>query len=301
MNLKTIFGLIFLLIVVFLLGMYWFVPLKSGDFLVKTEENNFSLTNESDMQFYKNMRFPEPYISYRIEDCTLQKQEDMERGFDIIKDLTVLDFYPVTSNEEIYITCSSKNVIEEGMFVAGEGGPTKPIVAGNFVIILAGEILLIKDSKCPQPNVAMHELFHVLGFKHSENSNNIMYPVSKCDQEISQDMINLINELYSIPSYPDLVLGNVSATLNNRYLDVRATVWNYGFKDATSSTLIIYGDGKEIKRIDISPIEIGEGRSSYLSNIFISRLSLEKLELVVESNFPELDKENNRVILEIKK
>ena len=300
MNWKAIFGFIFLLVVVSLLAIYWFVPLDSSEFLVKNRETNFSLNNQTNMQFYPNMRFPEPRISYKIEDCTLQKQDDMKIAFNIIKNLTILDFYPVNSNEEISVTCSSENRIEEGMFIAGEGGPTNITQGDNFNVIFHGTILLIKDSKCKDPVVAMHELFHVLGFNHSENSNNIMYYVSKCKQEISDDMLDLINELYSIPSYADLSFENVSANMNGRYLNTNVTIRNYGLKEAGSSELKIYADGKEIKTMDLNPINIGYGRSLSLSNVFIPQLNVENLEFVIEAYFPELDKENNKIILEIK-
>ena len=300
MNWKAIFGFIFLLIVVSLLVIYWFVPLNSSEFLVKTRETNFSLDSKSDMQFYLNMRFPESRISYKIDDCTLQKQDDMKRAFNIVEDLTDLDFYPTTSNEEIYVTCSSTNKFEGGMFIAGEGGPTNITKGNDLNVIFQGTILLIKDSKCSEPNVALHELFHVLGFNHSENSNNIMYYVSKCRQEISDDMVDLINELYSIPSYADLSFEDVSANMNGKYLNTNFTIRNYGLKDTTSSKLKIYADGKEIKSIDIHPLEIGYGRSISLTNVFISQLNVNELEFLIETSFPELDKENNKIILEIK-
>jgi len=301
MNWKAIFGFIFLLIVVGLLIVYWFIPLDSSEFFVKNRETNFSLDSNSDMQFYSNMRFPEPEISYKIDDCTLQKQDDMERAFDIVENLTILNFYPVSSNEEISVTCSSDNRIEEGMFIAGEGGPTNITQGGNFNVIFHGIILLIKDSKCADPNVALHELFHVLGFNHSENPNNLMYYVSKCHQEISDDMVDLINELYSVPSYADLSFENVSATMNGKYLNTNFTIRNYGLKDVTSSQVKIYADGKNIKTVDLKPINIGYGRSIALSNVFITQLSVNELEFIIETSFPELDKENNKIILEIKK
>jgi len=301
MNWKAIFGFIFLLIVVILLAVYWFIPLNSTDFLVKTRETNFSLNTNNDMQFYENMRFPEPRISYKIDDCTLQKEDDMKRAFEIVEELTILDFYPVGSEEEISVTCSSNNKLEGGMFIAGEGGPTNISKGDEFNVIFHGTILLIKDSTCSDPNVALHELFHVLGFNHSSNSNNLMYYISKCRQEISDDMIDLINELYSVPSYADLSFEDVSATMNGKYLNTNFTVRNYGLKDATSSKLKIYADGKEIKAIDITPVEIGYGRSISLSNVFISQLNVNELEFLIETSFPELDKENNKIILEIKK
>jgi len=300
MNWKTIFGFIFLLIVVGLLVVYWFIPLDSSEFFVKNRETNFSLGNNSDMQFYENMRFPTSEISYKIYDCTLQKQDDMKRGFEIVENLTILNFYSVSSNEEISITCSSENRMEEGMFIAGEGGPTNITQGDNFNVIFHGTILLIKDSKCANPNIAMHELFHVLGFKHSENPNNLMYYLSKCNQQISEDMVDLINELYSVPNYADLSFGNISATMNGKYLNANFTIRNYGLKDATSSQVKIYADGKNIKTVDLKSINIGYGRSISLQNVFVTQLSVDELEIIIETSFPELDKENNKVILEVK-
>ncbi len=301
MNWKSFFSIIFLLIVIVLLILYWFVPLNSSDFFVKTKETNFTLDNNSNMQFYPNMRFPESEISYKIDDCTLQKKQDMERAFEIIENLTILNFYPVNSNEEISVSCSSTNKIEEGMFIAGEGGPTNITQGDNFNVIFHGSILLIRDSKCSTPNVAIHELFHVLGFNHSENPNNIMYYVSKCRQEIGSDMVDLINNLYAFPSYADLVFENVSATLEGRYLDANFTIRNYGLKNSDSIKVKIYADGKKIKEVDIKPVNIGYGISISLVNVFIMQLNVDELEFRIESDFPELDKENNNVFLEIRR
>ncbi len=299
MRWKIILGFIFLLAVLGLLVIYWFVPLNSSEFFVKNTGTNFSLGNSSDMQFYPNMRFPEANISYRIEDCPLQKQGDMERAFEILEEMTVLSFYPVPSGEEISVTCSSENRMEEGLFIAGEGGPTNITKGNEFNIIFNGMVLLIRDSPCSTPNVAIHELLHVLGFDHSENPNNIMYPVSKCDQEIGEDTIGLINELYSLPSYADLSLENVSAIMNGKYLEASFTVRNYGFKNADSSQVKIYADNKEVKTVNIEPIAIGYGMSISLENIFIAQLGVDNLKFEIEADFPELDKENNEVTLEI--
>ena len=48
-------------------------------------------------------------------------------------------------------------------------------------------------------------------------------------------------------------------------------------------------------------IGIGYGRSIILTNLLISQFSVEKIELLIESSFSELDKKNNKINLEIKK
>jgi len=76
---------------------------------------------------------------------------------------------------------------------------------------------LLRKSSCSTPNIAIHELLHALGFKHSSNPENIMYHITQCEQNISKDMIDYINELYAIPSLPDLKLHNTSAKLKGDF------------------------------------------------------------------------------------
>ncbi len=300
MSFKLILTLVFILFVISLMFLY-FVPLNTFNFTT-TGNSNFSIvTNESQMQFYPNMRFPESEISYKVLDCPLQKKNDMEYAFSIMENLTSLSFYPVDNNEEISVTCEQKNKVNGEFFIAGEGGPTNVTIIGDFYVIMNGEILLIKQSDCPNPNVALHELFHVLGFEHSTNPDNVMYNVTKCDQTIGEDMIQLINKLYSIPSAPDLAFSNVSAVMNGRFLDINMTITNVGLHNADEAKIIIYGDEKKIKEIDLEPLEMGYGRFISMGNIFVSQIKVDELELVIDSNFNEINKENNKIKLKIKK
>ncbi len=298
---KIVLGVMFTILVVSLLGFYWFIPGNAIDFGIKTGHSNFSINSEyEEMQFYKNMRFPTPTISYKIFDCPLQKEDEMEYAFEIMSDLTLLNFYAVEDNEEIFVTCDSKNKIEDGLFIAGEGGPTNISIAGEFNVISNGQILLIKQSRCENPNIATHELLHVLAFKHSLNKNNIMYNISKCSQTIGEDIIGLINEIYSYPSYPDLVFENVSAQMDGMFLNANLSVRNNGLKNAEMAKVIIYADEKKIKEIDIEPLQIGYGRIITFENIWVPQLSVDEFEFYINYSGDELDKENNRVRLEIK-
>lgn len=300
---KVILGVLFMVFALALLAIYWFVPLDNAEFSIKPGNSNFSIGNEGteDMQFYPNMRYPDSSISYNIEGCPLGKENDMEKAFETMEGLTVLDFYRVSENEMIYVTCQERNRVENGLFIAGEGGPTQIIAGDKFNTILKGEILLIKESQCPQPNIAIHELLHVLGFDHSANPNNIMYPVTRCSHVIGEDIPDLINELYSFSSLADLGITNISAEINGRHLSTEVIIMNSGLKDSESAELRIYADESLVKHMDIDPIKLGEGKKIILTNILISKISISELTFSIVADFDELEKENNKITLEIKK
>ena len=300
MDLKVVVTFVSVLFLSSLMVFYFF-PFNTINFDVKTGNYNFSaIYGNKSMQFYPNMRFPSSAISYRISDCPLQKQDDMKYAFRAVEDITPLSFYPVDNNEEIFVTCQDIGVLHDGFFVAGEGGPTNITVAGEFNIITHGAVLLITESACQKPNVAIHELFHVLGFGHSSNRENIMYSVSDCDQTVGQDMIQAINTLYSVPSLPDLVFENVSARMSGRLLNINLTVLNAGLSYAGNSTVTIYADGSVVREVNLGSLSAGYGRIVIMKNIFISQISVKELELVINDNFYEISKDNNKIKLEIK-
>lgn len=299
---KIFFSLVFIIIAVSLLVLYWFMPFGISEFEArKIGSSNFTINGfEKDMQFYENMRYPSSKISYKIENCPLQKEDEVERAFEILSIQTILSFYSVNSNEEISVTCDSGTKINGGLFIAGEGGPINITQTEKFNVIFNGKILLIRKSNCENPNIALHELLHALGFTHSSNPNNIMYNVSKCSQTIGQDTLDLINKLYSYPSYPDLSFENVSAVMHGRYLDMNIGIRNNGLKKSEKATISIYADKELVKEIELEPLDIGYGREIFLKNVWISKISVSELELSIDYSLNELEKENNKITLKIK-
>ncbi|MBL7059229.1 matrixin family metalloprotease [Candidatus Pacearchaeota archaeon] len=294
-NFRKFISFVLVIFVILLSLVYWFIPLNSIDFGIQSTSTNFSLNPEiqEEMQFYSKLRYPEKEISYHImEDCTLQKRADMELAFEIIENKTILDFYE-SNPGEITVSCTSNNKVKGDFFIAGEGGPTNITKTSNFNVIFNGHILLIKDSTCPQPNVAIHELLHALGIDHSENKNNIMYNYSKCYQTIGQDTLDLIDELYSVEPRVDLALENVSVVMNGNYLDTNITIKNHGLKKSELTTLKIYADQKMVKEIEINPIEIGGGRMIVLTNNWISKTNFENLKYEIFYFEDELSSNNN--------
>jgi len=260
----------------------------------------FSVGNlTSSMQFYPNMRFPEKKISYKIEDgCSLKKKKEMEDAFSFLQGKTNLTFYPVVNGEEITVSCEEETKINDNrMFIAGEGGPTKILSGENFNVIYTGKILLLRESNCERPNIEIHELLHVLGFKHSKNKNNIMYPVSKCSQTLGTEIPEKINEVYSFESLADIRLENVSASISRRYLNINASIQNIGLKDSPSETLKIYGDDELIKEMPLKEIKVGYGLTVSLTNIWVSKIKINKLKIKIETPESELSLNNNQVVL----
>ena len=284
-------------------GLILFYALPAGQAIFsnlhKNQNSNFNLLyNSSIMQFYPNMRYPTPNISYEIsKNCSLTKITDMKKAFFLLDNETILSFYPVMENPEINIYCQNKIPVNGSYYVAGEGGPTNVTDSQYFRVITHGEVLLIKSPMCPTPNVETHELLHALGFKHSKNKNNIMYPISECSQSIGNDTIQFLDKIYSVPSEPDLAFLNASAKLSGRYLDINFSIQNEGLAPSKNSTVKIYTDSKLVKEIPLSPIDLGSTLSVKITNIWLSKITFNQIKINIESPYAELSDSNNEINL----
>ncbi len=306
MRWKLLLSWIVTLLILFLLIFYFiflFFP-YSIDFSLNQSNGNFSISakGSEDMQFYPKMRFPSTTITYTIieEDCTPKKIQDMKSAFSILEDQTSLNFFEMNDGGQIVIVCDSKARIEDGLFIAGEGEPSNVTQTPLYNVISRGNILLLREDRCPTPTIALHELLHVLGFDHSENKNNIMYPITNCKQILGEDITLLLDELYKTPSYPDLAFQNVSASFSGNYFYTNVQIINQGLMESKNSVLVIYGDDKEIENIDIENLDYGYGRVITYEKLLVSK-RYEKIEYVIVYDDKEINKENNIATLTIKK
>ncbi len=302
------FFILLVLLVTLGLGLVflWYNIPNAPGHLVKYQEFNINKTESiyrNGTQFYPNMRYKDRIISYSISDsCDVTKKKDVQRAFSFISEKTIVDFR-LSNSGEIKVLCSDINPKpeERGHFVAGEGGPSEIINTTNYAIILSGKVSLYRrTSECTRPNVAIHEILHALGFDHNNNPKSIMYPITECDQILDNYIINEINKLYKADSLPDLTIEKLKATKTGRYLSFEITIGNFGLDDSLDSNLIIYAKDVEIKKFPLENIDIGTRKILNVENLR-TPLNTDLFVFEVNSNLEDLDKENNRVEINLVK
>jgi Tfp pilus assembly protein PilN len=115
-----------------------------------------------------------------------------------------------------------------------------------------------------------------------------------------EDMLNKINELYSIPSYPDLAIENVSVLMHGRYFNSNFTIRNIGLKESEGLKVKIYADEDLVKEMDVKGLKAGTGMRITLENFFINKISVKEFKFLIDSPVKELEEENNEIILKVK-
>jgi len=299
-----------LFIMIVLTGIYIYILINEDP--VAFDESNFikePLTNidYGDIPvFMENLRFKSNKISFFIESsCSNERNNSMKKAFNIYEEkVGVLEFTEKADREEsdILIGCSDDYIkVGESLFAAGEGGPSKIINGSKFKIIQQGKISLYHDQECEEPIVEIHEIGHVLGFDHTNNPNSAMYNISKCDQEITQDMIDVLQELYLIKSLPDAVIDDLVAVKRGSRLDFNITITNDGLSKIENISLTISSSDKLIYKIYLGEMDVGYGKDLTATNVKLFSRNLEKIDFIIdlENDVEEINEENNIVQMKI--
>lgn len=281
--------------------LYQNLPLPIGNQSEQFVEVNYTSSSlrysyTEKMQFYPNMRFSQLPITYGFDpECSQKRRENMKNAMALLEEKTPLRFVINEEDPAIFIGCSERFREEEGLFIAGHGGPKVIINSTLYSVILKGTIKLFSES-CGY-NVELHEVLHVLGFDHSPNPGSIMYNVSSCDQKLTEDIIEELQRLYAVPSLPDLYFQNVSSFKRGRYLNINFAVLNQGLIDASNIQVILYADKVKVDEFTIDEIEIGAGKIITAQNLRLPSNVISSLKLIIdeENRIEELDERNNVV------
>ncbi len=253
--------------------------------------------------FYDNMRFQDKRISYFIDVmCSDERANDARNAFRLLEENTILNFYEVNLGGQIEVSCSDiERRVDEDYFVAGEGGPSSIINASNYYVINNGTIFLYRDNSCSKPIVAIHEILHVLGFKHSINKDSIMFNTAKCNQKISNDIIDTIYDIYSVPELPDLIIREAKAEKKGIDFSFDVEIINAGLDESSPMNLTLYGNNKIIGVYNIGKMNIGTGKEIVVSGIRVNK-NLQEVSFIIDDEgiINEINEGNNRYDLVIK-
>lgn len=296
---------VFLLLVFFVAGIYLLwneFPVQDKQFEEYAPNVSSSPVLSESGQFYKNMRFPDRKISYSIEKaCSDSKEGEIRNALLILSDKTIIEFYE-SSEGEITFLCSeiAPEPENRGHFVAGEGGPTEIINTTRYAVIRKAKVSLFRDNRCDEPLVALHEILHAMGFDHNENIKSVMYPISYCNQNFDESIIESINSLYVSESLPDLEIERVVANSSGRYLNFEIVVGNNGLAIAKKAKLKISEDGREIDTFELQNMDIGVKKKLAVSNLNVGYGVKNVSFFVTSESMFELDDKNNFAQLNVK-
>ena len=124
-----------------------------------------------------------------------------------------------------------------------------------------------------------------------------MYNTSNCNQRISEDMVKLINDLYSIEALADASIESIEGIKRGRYLDFNISILNGGLIGIDAINLTIVAAGKDVQVMELGEIGIGSGWTVKATNIKLPSKNIDEINFIVDKNndVRELN-ENNNVI-----
>ncbi|MCS7106212.1 MAG: matrixin family metalloprotease [Candidatus Aenigmarchaeota archaeon] len=225
--------------------------------------------------------------------------ESMREALEIWENATnkLIIFEEVENPEESDIIVNWVKTFEEGKRILGEGGPVVRDT-GLFNLTVRGEIYLrIQKVKCLEVITAMHEIGHVLGFDHSKNPEDIMYPIASCSQRITEAEVKTLEELYKIPPKPELYFLNASVNKPGKYLAMEFGVKNSGLINSFKSSVSLILDNRTVRSFDIPELQPGEALVVRVSNLIIPSFKIFQLLVDAQNHNDEIYEGNNLITL----
>ncbi len=254
-------------------------------------------------QFVTNLRFNHNDISYYMSpDCSATKKTRFENALFLISDKTkIINFYLTNEKDaDILVGCSKDSYEQEkNVFIAGEGGPTEYLDLKVYPVIKKGKVLLYEESNCDYPVTELHELLHVFGFDHINNSKLLLYPYIKCDQSIPPEAIEALIKLYSVQPAAELYFSNASAVKTGMYLNFKIQINNDGMIKAEEVVLEVYADDEKIEVENLKDIDFGTGQGFYVNNLKLPSANAKNIRFRTITSTNEFDKTDNSIELSV--
>ncbi len=255
------------------------------------------------VQFVPGLRFNHNDISYYINaDCSESKKGKFENALFLVSDKTKIITFHSTNEQDadILVGCSKQSYEQEkNVFVAGEGGPTEFIESKFYSVIKKGKVLLYDESKCDYPITELHELFHVFGFDHINDSRMIMYPYVECNQIINPELIKQLIKLYSVKPVAELYFSNMTAVKTGMYLNFDSSIINDGLITAKAVTLELYAGNEKLNVFNLETVEFGSGVKYSAQNVKLPSADIKTVTFKIVTTTDEFDKNNNIVELSV--
>jgi|GEM_PF-791622 predicted Zn-dependent protease len=246
----------------------------------------------------ENARWAKMPIKVFIDtSCSKSKVESIKEAMRIWEEVTnyLIKFEVVEKDYQVMIKCSNFLEESEGYSTIGEAKPIL-IYTGYFHLIENASIVFLKRRiSCVRPIVELHELGHVLGLDHVNDSKNVMYPYEKCDQIIPNYTITTLKELYSIPSLPDLYISNLSLKVSGETGEIEIEIGNKGLIESNETEIAIQLN-KKVETYKLKPILPGNFLILRVENLRLENLREIKMILDPENLVKELNEENNQIL-----